>query len=111
MTAFCIEDASVILGENMVEASLCNALASDYFHPAMLAAIARLDAEHRASRSRLWQLVSVGPAGAMKLEDRDITTLGKRADLVLIDCSDGRVPATTPNWVAGRTAYLGNPLH
>lgn len=94
---------------DMVEAGLCDALASDYFYPAMLAAIARLDAERRASRAALWALVSSGPARAMNLSDRGEIAPGKRADLVLIDWPEGATPAVRGTWVEGRAAYAGQP--
>ncbi|MFW2544835.1 alpha-D-ribose 1-methylphosphonate 5-triphosphate diphosphatase [Primorskyibacter sp. 2E107] len=94
---------------DMVEAGLCDALASDYFYPAMLAAVARLDAEKRADRLTLWRLVSDGPARAMNLSDRGSIRVGQRADLVLIDWPQGHTPAITGTWVAGRAAYRGLP--
>jgi alpha-D-ribose 1-methylphosphonate 5-triphosphate diphosphatase len=94
---------------DMVEAGLCDVLASDYFYPAMLSAVARLDAEKRADRSTLWSLVSSGPAKAMKLGDRGDIAVGKRADLVLVDWPDGKAPAIQGTWVAGRCAYRGMP--
>ncbi|MGC1505379.1 MAG: alpha-D-ribose 1-methylphosphonate 5-triphosphate diphosphatase [Sulfitobacter sp.] len=94
---------------DMVEAGLCDALASDYFYPAMLAAIAKLDKERRADRLALWSLVSAGPARAMKLDDRGQIAVGKRADLVLFDWPEGSVPAVQGTWVAGRCAYRGIP--
>lgn len=94
---------------DMVEAGLCDALASDYFYPAMLAAIARLDADRRADRLALWRLVSSGPAQAMNLNDRGEIAIGKRADLVLVDWPEGHVPAIEGTWVNGRTAWRGLP--
>jgi len=94
---------------DMVEAGLCDALASDYFYPAMLAAVARLDAEKRADRLALWRLVSKGPASAMALTDRGEIAMGRRADLVLLDWPKGHAPAITGTWVAGRMAYRGTP--
>ena len=94
---------------DMVEAGLCDALASDYFYPAMLAAIARLDFERRADRLTLWSLVSAGAARAMGLSDRGAIEVGKRADLVLVDWPDGAAPAIQGTWVAGRCAYRGLP--
>lgn len=94
---------------DMVEAGFCDALASDYFYPAMLAAVARLDAERRASRLRLWSLVSAGPARAMNLGDRGEIAVGRRADLVLVDWPRGQAPAIHGTWVAGRPAYRGLP--
>jgi len=95
---------------DMVEAGLCDALASDYFYPALLAAVARLDREKRADRLALWSLVSAGPARAMRLDDRGEIAVGKRADLVLVDWPDGHVPSILGTWVAGRAAYRGVPV-
>ena len=94
---------------DMVEAGLCDALASDYYYPAMLAAIHRLDCERRADRLRLWSLVSDGPARAMGLHDRGRIEVGLRADLVLVDWPDGGAPAIRGTWVAGRCAYRARP--
>ena len=52
---------------DMVEEGFCDVLASDYYYPAMLAAVDRLDREKRADRLKLWSLVSSGPARAMQL--------------------------------------------
>lgn len=93
---------------DMVEEGLCDALASDYFYPAMMAAIARLHHEKRAPLARLWSLVSSGPARAMGLRDRGQIAPGQRADLVLLDWPHGETPAVVTTWVAGRTAYLGD---
>ncbi|ASP21566.1 alpha-D-ribose 1-methylphosphonate 5-triphosphate diphosphatase [Antarctobacter heliothermus] len=92
---------------DMVEAGLCDALASDYFYPAMLAAVAQLDVERRADRLLLWSLVSAGPARAMGLRDRGQIEVGKRADLVLVEWPDGQTPAITGTWISGRMAYRG----
>lgn len=89
----------------MVEAGLCDMLASDYYYPAMLAAIDRLDREKRADRLALWSLISSGPARAMGLTDRGEIATGKRADLVLVDWPEGHTPAVQGTWVAGRCAY------
>ena len=90
---------------DMVEAGLCDALASDYFYPAMLAAIDRLDREKRADRATLWSLLSSGPARAMRLNDRGSITIGSRADLVLVDWTKGQAPVIEGTWIAGRAAY------
>lgn len=94
---------------DMVEAGLCDALASDYFYPAMLAGVARLDDEKRAARHELWKLVSTGPARAMGLEDRGRLEVGLRADLVLLDWPEGGTPRIRETWVAGRPAYRAQP--
>lgn len=94
---------------DMVEAGLCDALASDYFYPAMLAAVAKLEAEKRADRASIWRLVSTGPARAMGLTDRGEIATGKRADLVLVEWPEGHAPAILGTWVAGRAAFRGTP--
>ncbi|MEO0766702.1 MAG: alpha-D-ribose 1-methylphosphonate 5-triphosphate diphosphatase [Pseudomonadota bacterium] len=94
---------------DMVEAGFCDVLASDYYYPAMLAAIDRLDREKRAARIALWSLISSGPARAMGLADRGEITEGKRADLVLVDWPTGHTPAVQGTWVAGRCAYRAQP--
>ena len=95
---------------DMVEDGLCDALASDYYYPALLAAVARLDAERRAPRPALWSLVSSGPARAMNLADRGKVALGQRADLVLVDWPDGGHPSVRATYSAGREAYAATPL-
>ena len=92
---------------DMVEAGLCDALASDYHYPAMLAAVARLVDERRASLPRAWSLVSAGPARLMGLDDRGTIEPGRRADLVLVDWPDGGTPAIAATMVEGRFAYRG----
>ncbi len=90
---------------DMVEDGHCDILASDYYYPAMLAAVARLDQERRADRSALWSLISAGPAKAMNLCDRGAIAVDKRADLVLVDWPEAHTPAIRGTWVAGRCAY------
>ncbi|MEM8538662.1 MAG: alpha-D-ribose 1-methylphosphonate 5-triphosphate diphosphatase, partial [Pseudomonadota bacterium] len=92
---------------DMVEAGLCDALASDYFYPSMLSAITRLHKEKRAPLPALWSLVSSGPARAMNLTDRGDIRVGQKADLVLLDWPEGATPSVTRTWVSGRCAYLG----
>ena len=94
---------------DMVEDGMCDALASDYFYPAMLAAVARLHDERRAPLPELWALVAKGPARAMGLADRGTLAPGQRADLVLLDWPDGEAPAVRALWVAGRPALTLTP--
>ena len=95
---------------DMVEAGLCDILASDYFYPAMLAAVGRLHAEKRAPLPRLWSLIAGGPAMASGLHDRGQIEPGKRADLVLVDWPDNGTPAVQMTLSGGRTAYRAEAL-
>ena len=91
---------------DMVEAGFCDILASDYFYPAMLAAVGRLVEDKRASLQDAWSLVSSGPAKALRLGDRGAIVEGLRADLVLIDWPDQATPAVKMTMSAGKIAYL-----
>jgi alpha-D-ribose 1-methylphosphonate 5-triphosphate diphosphatase len=89
----------------MVTAGLCDILASDYYYPAMLAAVARLRADGIGALAEMWKLVSANPAAALGLQDRGEIAPGRRADLVLLDWPDGHPPVVRSCFVAGRAAY------
>jgi alpha-D-ribose 1-methylphosphonate 5-triphosphate diphosphatase len=89
----------------MVAAGLCDMLASDYYYPAMLAAVARLAAEGAGDLPALWPLVAANPARAMGLTDRGVIAEGMRADLVLLDWPADGPPAVRLTLSAGRLAY------
>ena len=95
---------------DMIARGLCDILASDYFYPAMLSAMARLLAQGRGTLAQLWPLIAANPARALGLHDRGQVALGQRADLVLLDWPDGEAPATRLTLVAGRAAYQALPL-
>lgn len=95
---------------DMLRQGLCDILASDYYYPAMLAAVARLQADGLGDVPRLWQLVSNNPAQALNLTDRGSIAAGMRADLVLIDWPEGGTPAPRQTWVAGKPAYRATAL-
>ena len=96
---------SVSAGE-MVEAGLCDALASDYVYPAMLAAVARLVAERRCGLERAWALVSSNAAAASDLTDRGAIAPGLRADLVAAEWPGEATPTIRLTLSAGRIAHL-----
>jgi alpha-D-ribose 1-methylphosphonate 5-triphosphate diphosphatase len=88
----------------MLTRGLCDILASDYFYPAMLTAVARLVADGHALPA-VWNLVAANPAQAMGLTDRGVIAPGKRTDLLLLDGPEGGPPSPRLTLVAGRTAY------
>jgi alpha-D-ribose 1-methylphosphonate 5-triphosphate diphosphatase len=93
----------------MIARGLCDILASDYYYPAMLGAMVRLNADRVAPLPVLWKLVSANPAAAMGLADRGSIARGMRADLVLLDWPEGHAPAPLRTWVAGRGGYSAIP--
>jgi alpha-D-ribose 1-methylphosphonate 5-triphosphate diphosphatase len=94
---------------DMVARGLCDILASDYYYPAMLGAVARLQADRIAPMHALWKLVSQNPATAMGLHDRGRIAPGLRADLLLLDWPEGQTPAPLRTWVSGRGGYSAIP--
>lgn len=90
---------------DMVAEGLCDILASDYYYPAMLSAVARLQADRVGTLPDLWKLVAANPASALGLTDRGEIAIGCRADLVLLDWPEGRTPVVRHCIVNGRAAY------
>ena len=73
--------------EDAVRDGLCTVLASDYYYPSLLHAAEQLVERGVTSLGDAWNLVSRNPAEAMRLEDRGTLEFGRRADVVVIDCS------------------------
>jgi len=90
---------------DMVARGLCDILASDYYYPAMLAAVARLHSETVRPLHELWKLISTNPARASGLIDRGEVALGQRADLVLLDWPEGASPAPVLTLSGGHVAH------
>jgi alpha-D-ribose 1-methylphosphonate 5-triphosphate diphosphatase len=95
----------------MIRQGLCDVLASDYYYPAMLLAVARLRADGVAPLHELWRLISTNAARASNLSDRGTITIGLKADLVLVNWPDGEAPAVERTWVGGREAYSATAAH
>lgn len=96
----------LVSAADMVEEGACDILASDYYYPAMLGAVARLHAERRAPFARLWACVSANPARASGLTDRGEIAAGRRADLAVLDWPEGGRPMVVATLSAGRIAHL-----
>ncbi|MEZ5844616.1 MAG: alpha-D-ribose 1-methylphosphonate 5-triphosphate diphosphatase [Hyphomicrobiaceae bacterium] len=89
----------------MIEAGVCDVLASDYFYPAQLLAAFKLAREHGHALGRIWPLVSANAARAARLDDRGDIAPGRRADIILVDDS-GAVPEVVATIAAGRLVHL-----
>ena len=98
--------AGNVSARHLIEAGLCDALASDYHYPApaTAAGIARsLGLDDVAA----WRLVAEGPARILGLQDRGRIAPGLRADLVITNRDSGRIEATI---AGGKIAWLTAPL-
>ena len=73
--------------EDAIRDGQCTILASDYYYPSLLHAAERLVNRGVTSLADAWALVSQNPAVAMGLDDRGGIEVGRRADLVVIDCA------------------------
>ncbi|MDJ1009716.1 MAG: alpha-D-ribose 1-methylphosphonate 5-triphosphate diphosphatase [Paracoccaceae bacterium] len=89
----------------MVAAGLCDILASDYYYPAMLQAVARLRRDGIGGLADLWKLVAENPAAASGLTDRGRIEDGRRADLVLLDWPEAGTPSPVMTLREGRTVF------
>ena len=73
--------------EDTIGEGLCTVLASDYYYPSLLHAAERLVSRGACTLGEAWSLISENPAKAMGLQDRGTLEPGRRADIVVVDCS------------------------
>ncbi len=73
--------------EDAIRDGVCTVLASDYYYPSLLHAAEGLVGRGVRSLGDAWNLISRNPAAAMGLDDRGAIEVGRRADVVVIDCS------------------------
>jgi alpha-D-ribose 1-methylphosphonate 5-triphosphate diphosphatase len=89
---------------------LCDILASDYYYPALVSAAFRLAADAICPLGDAWPMISRNPARAAGLHDRGEIAPGQRADLVLIDDGDPRLPRVHATVVAGALQYATSAI-
>lgn len=92
---------------DLIAMGLCDALASDYHYPSPRRAALILARSGLLDLAGAWALVSSGPADLLGLADRGDFTLGKRADLVILDKVSERVAATVSG---GRVSYMSGEV-
>lgn len=91
----------------VIEAGLCDALASDYHYPSPARAAWRCVELGLMEESAAWRLVSDGPARVLGLDDRGRLEAGQRADVVVRDRETRRIVATL---AAGQVAWMSGPV-
>lgn len=91
---------------DLVVMGLCDALASDYHYPSLRRSALFLADAGVLDLRGAWDLISAGPARVLGLEDRGSLTVGKRADLVILD-EARRVVATLSG---GAVSYMSGPV-
>lgn len=92
---------------DLVMMGYCDALASDYHYPSPRRAALLLADTGVCSLADAWRLVSSGPARVLDLTDRGDLSVGKRADIVVLDRDTRRVAAT---FVQGRVSYMSGEI-
>lgn len=88
---------------DLIRAGLCDVLVSDYHYPSMAQSAFALVETGTLDLPAAWALISATPAAVMGLSDRGTLTVGKRADLVVVDKKTHRITATISG---GRLAHL-----
>ena len=89
----------------MAKDGLCTVLTSDYYYPAMLPAAFRLSDDGVCTFAEAWAMVSSNPAEAAGLKDRGSLAPGMRADILLVQAPEGRVPSVVAHLIGGQVAY------
>ena len=88
---------------DLIVMGYCDALASDYHYPSLRRAALQLADTGVLDLAGAWGLISSGPARVLGLSDRGDLSLGKRADLVVLDAETRHICATLSG---GRISYL-----
>ncbi|WP_368184285.1 alpha-D-ribose 1-methylphosphonate 5-triphosphate diphosphatase [Aestuariibius sp. HNIBRBA575] len=88
---------------SLIKASKCDALVSQSFYPALSQAAFALVDQNLKSLPAAWRMISQTPASILRLTDRGIIDIGKRADLAIVNKTTRRVEATISN---GRLSHL-----
>ena len=93
-----------------IEANVADCLCADYAPAALIVAVMKLPTLTDISLSDAVRLVTLNPAKAAGLIDRGEISVGKRADLIMIDTPAG-LPQVSRVWLKGKTAYRGQYDH
>tara|TARA_R110002095_G_scaffold10087_2_gene15230 strand:- start:847 stop:2004 length:1158 start_codon:yes stop_codon:yes gene_type:complete len=93
-----------------IEANVADCLCADYAPAALIVAVMKLPTLTDISLYDAVRLVTLNPAKAAGLIDRGEISVGKRADLIMIDTPAG-LPQVSRVWLKGKTVYQGQYDH
>jgi len=93
---------------HLISKDLCTILTSDYYYPALAQGAFRLVRDGVCDLASAWNLISKNPAKAAWLDDRGTLAPGKRADIVLIDDSDPKLPRIVATIAGGKPMVFGD---
>jgi alpha-D-ribose 1-methylphosphonate 5-triphosphate diphosphatase len=89
-----------------IEAGVADCLCADYAPAALLVAVMKLPQLTDIDLASSIRLVTSNPAKAAGLDDRGEISVGKRADLIMVDMPAG-LPQVTRVWLKGKMVYQG----
>jgi len=89
-----------------IEAGVADCLCADYAPAALIVAVIKLPSLTNIDLPSAVRLVTLNPAKAAGLNDRGEITVGKRADLIMVDMPAG-LPQIGRVWLNGQTVYQG----
>ncbi|MBB5514086.1 alpha-D-ribose 1-methylphosphonate 5-triphosphate diphosphatase [Rubricella aquisinus] len=89
--------------QDLIAEGLCDALASDYHYPSLIAAAFALADRGICDIAAAWRLISHSPAEVIGLSDRGALSPGRRADVIVLREETRQVEAC---FVAGKVAFL-----
>ena len=89
-----------------IKAGVADCLCADYAPAALIVAVIKLPSLTDIDLPAAVRLVTLNPAKAAGLNDRGEITVGKRADLIMVDMPAG-LPQVGRVWLNGQTVYQG----
>ncbi len=90
-----------------IREGVCGVLASDYFYPAQLQAVAKLCPGGGDDLARAWDLISLNAARACGLDDRGRLEAGQRADVVALRETPSGLSVVAV-FAGGRAVYVAD---
>jgi len=92
-----------------IKENAVDVLCSDYYPAAILHSIFKLHKEHGHDLSRIFNMATINPAKAVKIDNiLGSITPGKKADIIIIEMIDEDFPVITSCIVDGKHVFQTN---